>query len=140
MSTLFLDMNRNTELLTRYTDNTVMDDTFTTAPAPVVAFLDGKHSVEVTPHHEYGYASGQVIPTDEELETLPKVSGTMPWTSYLLCGVEFAERASYYGASKSSRTSSEHHFLKVEMALELLPVVLSTPLALLERELSSPQP
>jgi dipeptide/tripeptide permease len=66
-----------------------MDDTFTTAPAPVVAFLDGKHSVEIAPHHEYGYAPGQVIPTDEE-----------PWTSYLLCGVEFAERASYYGCKQ----------------------------------------
>jgi len=73
MSTLFLDMNRNTELLTPYTDNTVMDDTFTTAPAPVVAFLYGKHFVEITQHHEYGYAPGQVIPTDEEIETPPKV-------------------------------------------------------------------
>jgi hypothetical protein len=88
------------ELLTLDTDNTVMDDTFTTAPAPVVAFLDGKHSVEIVPHHEYGYAPGQVVPTDEELETLPRVAGSMPWTSYLLCGVEFAERASYYGCKQ----------------------------------------
>jgi hypothetical protein len=66
------------ELLTPVTDNTVMDDTFTTAPAPVVAFLDGKHAVEIAPHHEYGYAPGQVVPTEKELEALPRGAGTMP--------------------------------------------------------------
>ncbi|KII83949.1 hypothetical protein PLICRDRAFT_432976 [Plicaturopsis crispa FD-325 SS-3] len=41
-----------------------------------------------------------VHPTDEELATLRKVPGKVPATAYLLCIVEFAERASYYGCSQ----------------------------------------
>ena len=37
------------------------------------------------------------IPTEEELGTLRKVSDNIPTVAYLLCIVEFAERASYYG-------------------------------------------
>ena len=37
-------------------------------------------------------------PTEEELNTLRKVSGGIPKIAYLLCIVELAERASYYGA------------------------------------------
>jgi hypothetical protein len=36
-------------------------------------------------------------PTDEERSTLRKVADSIPAVSYWLCGVEFAERASYYG-------------------------------------------
>jgi dipeptide/tripeptide permease len=36
-------------------------------------------------------------PTPEELETLRRVPGTLPWIAYTICFVEFAERASYYG-------------------------------------------
>lgn len=46
------------------------------------------------------YDNGHIIPTEEELETLPKIAGTMPWSAYLLCGAEFAERASYYGCKQ----------------------------------------
>jgi dipeptide/tripeptide permease len=46
------------------------------------------------------YDNGHVIPTEDELETLPKIAGKMPWSAYLLCGVEFAERASYYGCKQ----------------------------------------
>jgi hypothetical protein len=38
-------------------------------------------------------------PTDEEKATLRKVPGNIPWIGYSLCVVEFAERASYYGAT-----------------------------------------
>ncbi len=38
-------------------------------------------------------------PTDEELETLRRVPGALPATAYLLCAVEFCERASYYGCA-----------------------------------------
>jgi len=38
-------------------------------------------------------------PTDEELATLRRVAGSLPAIAWLLCVVEFAERASYYGAS-----------------------------------------
>ncbi|KAJ5756679.1 hypothetical protein N7533_006222 [Penicillium manginii] len=37
-------------------------------------------------------------PTDEENRTLRKVSANVPLVSFSLCLVEFAERASYYGA------------------------------------------
>jgi len=39
-------------------------------------------------------------PTDEEYATLRKVPGKMPIAAYLLCAVEFAERASYYGVAQ----------------------------------------
>lgn len=81
-----------------------MDDTFTSAPSQVVAGLDDKHHV---PLHPTGgesspatYENGHVIPTEEEMSTLPRIAGKMPWTAYLLCGVEFAERASYYGCKQ----------------------------------------
>ncbi|OQN96831.1 hypothetical protein B0A48_17391 [Cryoendolithus antarcticus] len=37
------------------------------------------------------------LPTEEEARTLRKVADSIPKTAYLLCIVEFAERASYYG-------------------------------------------
>jgi hypothetical protein len=37
-------------------------------------------------------------PTEEESQTLRKVAGSLPLVSFALCLVEFAERASYYGA------------------------------------------
>ena len=77
-----------------------MDDTLTTAPEPVLAGLDGHHQVDLITTYELGYAAGQVVPTDEELEILPRIAGSMPWSAYLLCGVEFAERASYYGCKQ----------------------------------------
>ncbi|KAF2165996.1 hypothetical protein M409DRAFT_66905 [Zasmidium cellare ATCC 36951] len=36
-------------------------------------------------------------PTDEEMATLRRVPGSVPALAYLLCAVEFCERASYYG-------------------------------------------
>ena len=77
-----------------------MDDTFTTAPSEVVAGVDKEHHVTLAPVHDNMDHNGQIIPTEEELATLPRVAGTMPWTAYLLCGVEFAERASYYGCKQ----------------------------------------
>lgn len=37
-------------------------------------------------------------PTEEEAQVLRKVAGNLPLKSFSLCLVEFAERASYYGA------------------------------------------
>lgn len=36
-------------------------------------------------------------PTEEEAQTLRKIPDSIPITAYMLCLVEFAERASYYG-------------------------------------------
>lgn len=79
----------------------VLDDTFTTVPNEGVAALDEKqHHVTLKPIHDNMYGNGQVMPTEEELLTLPRIAGTMPWSAYMLCGVEFAERASYYGCKQ----------------------------------------
>lgn len=45
-------------------------------------------------------------PTDQELATLRRVPGKIPTVAYLLCVVEFCERASYYG--KSSQMAKAH--------------------------------
>ncbi|KAJ5607590.1 hypothetical protein N7537_004209 [Penicillium hordei] len=39
------------------------------------------------------------LPTEDESQTLRRVAGTVPLISFSLCLVEFAERASYYGAN-----------------------------------------
>ena len=36
-------------------------------------------------------------PTEEEMATLRRVPGKLPTVAFLLCAVEFCERASYYG-------------------------------------------
>jgi len=57
---------------------------------------DSKHfqklEREVTSENEYP------LPTAEENKTLRKVASSLPLVSFALCLVEFAERASYYGA------------------------------------------
>jgi hypothetical protein len=40
------------------------------------------------------------IPTEEELGSLRRVAGHIPYTAYLLCIVEFAERGSFYGCKQ----------------------------------------
>ncbi|KAF5549287.1 peptide transporter PTR2 [Fusarium mexicanum] len=41
--------------------------------------------------------SDRLPPTTEEKQKLRKIAGHIPWVSYLLCIVELAERASFYG-------------------------------------------
>jgi POT family proton-dependent oligopeptide transporter len=36
-------------------------------------------------------------PTEEELKTLTRVSGKIPWTAYTIAFVELCERFGYYG-------------------------------------------
>lgn len=38
-------------------------------------------------------------PTDEELATLRRVSGQIPWAAYTIAFVEMCERFSYYGTT-----------------------------------------
>jgi hypothetical protein len=68
-----------------------MGNTPNTTSAGMVAILAPEPEPGSLDNH------GHVIPTDEELETLPRIAGSLPWTAYLLCAVELAERASYYG-------------------------------------------
>jgi POT family proton-dependent oligopeptide transporter len=36
-------------------------------------------------------------PTDEDLVTLPRISGKIPWVAYTIAFVELCERFGYYG-------------------------------------------
>lgn len=38
-------------------------------------------------------------PTEEEKQTLRKVSDTLPWSAFIICIVELCERFTYYGLS-----------------------------------------
>ncbi|TGO50703.1 hypothetical protein BOTNAR_0383g00020 [Botryotinia narcissicola] len=61
--------------------------------------LDAKISSEI---HAFDHEpsldeDGLSRPTEEERTTLRRISGSIPWTAYMICLIEFAERASYYG-------------------------------------------
>jgi hypothetical protein len=42
--------------------------------------------------------SDAILPTIDEESSLRRIPGPIPWIAFILCFVEFAERASYYGA------------------------------------------
>lgn len=44
-------------------------------------------------------ASQSDAPTEEDLKTLLRVSGKIPWTAYTIAFVELCERFSYYGTT-----------------------------------------
>lgn len=44
--------------------------------------------------------AGNALPTQDELMTLKRVAVPLPYTAYLLCVVEFAERGSYFGCKQ----------------------------------------
>ncbi|SJL09229.1 related to PTR2-Di-and tripeptide permease [Armillaria ostoyae] len=46
-----------------------------------------------------GIHDGLEFPTEEEIETLRRVSDAIPWTAYLIAIVEMAERFSFYGST-----------------------------------------
>ncbi|KAE8149096.1 POT family-domain-containing protein [Aspergillus avenaceus] len=62
---------------------------------------------EVPPTKAQGSSTGEgedahlqkTFPTDEELRTLRRVPGTIPWTAYTVAFVELCERFSYYGTT-----------------------------------------
>ncbi|EAW09074.1 putative MFS peptide transporter [Aspergillus clavatus NRRL 1] len=74
----------------------ITGDVITTFPPGETKHDIEKHDYEISPtstdSDEYP------APTEEEKETLRKVAATLPLVSFSLCLVEFAERASYYGA------------------------------------------
>ncbi len=53
-----------------------------------------KESIEIATRNE-----AFEIPTAEELTTLRRVSGQIPWTAYTIAFVELCERFSYYGTT-----------------------------------------
>jgi POT family proton-dependent oligopeptide transporter len=44
--------------------------------------------------------AGPDDPTEDELTTLRRIAAPMPWVAIAMCGVELAERASYYGCKE----------------------------------------
>ena len=69
-----------------------------TETAPKVGPRFSRESIRIlrgwlSTHHAHPY------PTEEEFATLPKVPGHIPWTSWTVAVVEFAERFSYYGTT-----------------------------------------
>jgi POT family proton-dependent oligopeptide transporter len=55
---------------------------------------DGVASAFSTPAEE-----NWEYPTEEEMKTLRRVSGQIPWTAYTIAFVELCERFSYYGTT-----------------------------------------
>lgn len=49
-------------------------------------------------HHDH-YDDGLETPTEEELKTLRRVVGNVPWVAYTVGFAEFCERFSYYGTT-----------------------------------------
>lgn len=45
-------------------------------------------------------------PTEEELATLRKVAGKLPWSAFLVAIVELCERFAYYGLNGPFQVSS----------------------------------
>jgi POT family proton-dependent oligopeptide transporter len=48
---------------------------------------------------ELGSEGDFITPTDEEMHTLRRVSGKIPWAAYTIAFVELCERFSYYGTT-----------------------------------------
>jgi POT family proton-dependent oligopeptide transporter len=46
-----------------------------------------------------GFEEDFEFPTEEELATLRRVSGQIPWSAYTIAFVELCERFSYYGST-----------------------------------------
>lgn len=73
-------------------------------------------------------------PTEEERHTLRRVTGRIPPIAYLICFVEFAERASYYGVQPLIGNFVNR---SVKSALEKLHFLRSCPRALASRPLKT---
>lgn len=80
----------------------------THVPEEVIkSFDEPRDSLAKTPGYDAETAAQSVrsvtddekfpAPTEEEWKTLRKVPGNFPASAFILCWVEFAERASYYG-------------------------------------------
>lgn len=83
----------------------ITPDTKVAVPAEKIAVekSDASPEVHVTGHNHDDIAilntDYEGKPSDEEMATLRRVPGPLPTTAYLLCAVEFCERASYYGCA-----------------------------------------
>jgi POT family proton-dependent oligopeptide transporter len=67
------------------------------ADKPALATQPPVYSVDES--RTSGIEEGFEIPTEEEMATLRRVSGQIPWTAYTIAFVELCERFSYYGTT-----------------------------------------
>ena len=51
----------------------------------------------------------KVYPSDEDLQTLRRVAGALPWTTFTVAFVELCERFSYYGTTAVCTWQSSQH-------------------------------
>ncbi|KAK3114290.1 hypothetical protein LTR53_007540 [Teratosphaeriaceae sp. CCFEE 6253] len=65
----------------------------------VVAYHGEKDTVDADTAHANASREGLLEPTAEELKTLRRVGGSLPWQAFTVTFVEFAERFSYYGTT-----------------------------------------
>ncbi len=63
------------------------------------SYVTDKNGATVEVLASSGEAADGEAPTDYDLATLRLAAAPMPWVAILMCLIEFAERASYYGCS-----------------------------------------
>lgn len=61
-------------------------------PAPVTQITHSAHGAE-------DESLQKVYPSDEDLRSLRRVAGALPWTTFTVAFVELCERFSYYGTT-----------------------------------------
>lgn len=67
---------------------------------PIQGLQDKKGSIDTSsslPSPSSRTEDGLEYPTEEEMATLRRVSGQIPWSAYTIAFVELCERFSYYG-------------------------------------------
>ena len=79
----------------------VKDNTIPLSKDVANPIIQNKEDLEAALEESYGVQIGEEYnpPTEEEQHVLRKVAGRIPAVAYLLCIVELAERASYYGVN-----------------------------------------
>ncbi|KAL8702725.1 MAG: hypothetical protein Q9201_004101 [Fulgogasparrea decipioides] len=68
------------------------------APGPINE--KNEKSLVIADNESVTDADGKEYPTPDEVETLRRVCGTVPWSSYTIGFVELCERFSYYGTTQ----------------------------------------
>ena len=87
-------------------------------PSPIVGEV--KAEDESFHRHDQQQEHYEGMPTDEELHTLRRVSGKVPWTAYTVAFVELVERFSFYGTTVVCTLSLPS--IKALHSTDLLPV------------------
>ena len=94
---LTLDWSQLTSVATR--ENITADAQFIMGPDSVLNMDQKGSMVKEYPSEKLELPESEPtnIPTEEEKHSLRRVPGSLPTVAYVICAVEFAERASYYG-------------------------------------------